>query len=186
MTDWLLAIDQVAEREEEYPVYNVLKRTRDARKRAAKELAIVTLDSDEDTLPPFTVEEKAISVRDPIEEIFFSEDKAESVEEFTALIEKVKTEEDYYVNKYADESPWNEKQPKKKRTFREVRSAIRKLDTNRIRVCKECNGAFYAHDGRRHVCDVQKYPGNNLSACEVKIHRKRSDSRYLAQKKAIM
>jgi hypothetical protein len=188
LTDFLLDVDQVAERSEEYPVENADKRARRSNETRSNELSIVfDGNKDEDyRTPPYSIEESALGGRNPIEEIFFAESCAGTVAELTELLIEVKENEDYYVNMYADETVWNEKQPDKLRTIKNVRSAIRMLDIKRVRECKECGGAFYAHDYRRHVCDVQKYPGSELSACEVKNHRKRGKKPNLAQKKAII
>jgi hypothetical protein len=190
LTDFLLDVDQVAERSEEYPVENADKRARRNNAMRSKELSIV-FDSerageDDYRTPPFSIEESALSSRDPIEEIFFAESCAETVEGLEDLLTEVKENEDYYVNMYADESEWNENQPDKRRTIKNVRAAIRSLDLKRVRECKECCGAFYAHDWRRHICDAQKYPRSEESACEVKNHRKRSKKPKLTQKKAII
>jgi hypothetical protein len=186
LTDFLLDVDQVAERSENYPVENADKRARSNNAMRSRELSIVFEGEEYERLPSFSIEESALSSRDPIEEIFFAESCAETVEEMSEMLREVKENEDYYVNKYADETAWNEKQPEKKRTIRNVRAAIRSLDINRVRECKECGGAFYAHDRRRHICDTQKYPNSEESACEVKNHRKRGKKPNLAQKKAII
>nr|WP_263327858.1 hypothetical protein [Neobacillus sp. Marseille-Q6967] len=189
LTDYLLDVDQVAERSEEYPVENADKRARRTNKMQKSELSIVfdgeQVGEDYRT-PSFSIEESALSGRDPIEELFFAESCAETVEELAELISEVKENEVYYVNKYSDETAWNEKQPDKLRTIRNVRTSIRTLNIKRVRECKECGGAFYAHDWRRHICDAQKYPGSEKSACEVKNHRKRGKNPNLAQKKAII
>lgn len=190
MTDFLLDVDQVAERSEEYPIENPDKQARRENAQRANELSLVMdserQDDDNYRMPPYSIDERALNGRDPIADIFFAEGTAESVEELITLLQEVKVNEDYNVNKYADESPWNAEQPDKRRTIKNVRKAIREIEINRVRECKECGGAFYAHDRRRHICDVQKYPGSNESACEVKNHRKRGIKPNLAQKKAII
>lgn len=190
ITDYLLDVDQVAERSEEYPIENPDRQARRENTQRVSELSLVmdsgSPDDDSYRTPPYSIEERALNGRDPIADIFFAEATAESAEELTALLQEVKANEDYYVNKYADESPWNAEQPDKKRTIKEVRKAIREIETNRVRECKECGGAFYAHDRRRHICDMQKYPGSKESACEVKNHRKRAKKLDLAQEKAII
>jgi hypothetical protein len=181
ITDYLLDVDQVAERVQEYPLENA-----DKRARRPQELAIILDGNETEKLQPFSVEENAFNGLDPIEELFFAESRAETVAELAVLLQEVKENEMYYVNKYADETAWNEKQPEKKRTIKNVRAAIRGLQLARLRECKVCGGAFYAHDLRRVVCDAQKFPKSSESACEIKSHRKRGQKRDLPQKKAII
>jgi hypothetical protein len=186
MADFLLDVNQVAERSEDYPVWNSEKALREERRQQQNERSIVFDEELEDhqdeytRLPPYSVLEHSFNKRNPIEELFFAEPRAETVEELTQLINEVKANEDYYVNKYADPNkPWNQTVTDKKRTAKNVRKAIRALDVTRVRECRVCGGAFYAHDRRRWICDVQPHPRvKKLSCCEytnIKNHQKMSD-----------
>jgi hypothetical protein len=182
MTDFLLDVDQVIEKRKEYPVQNPDKRANEINKKHQREVIIRT-DWDyekEGPIPRGYIDEAALKHRNPIEEIFFSEPRADTVDELRALIDHVKANEDKYVAKY--ENPfrnWNDNTPNKKRTAENIRKAIRQLDKNRVRVCEVCGGAFYAHDLRRQVCDLQRgiKAGNEVtdySACELKRDRKKA------------
>lgn len=179
LADFLLNADQVAERKEEYPVQNPNKRAKVENEIETTQLGIATEgDYDEDTgmLPPFTIDEAKLTSNDPIKEIFFAESCAKSVAEFKELVEHVKEYRNYYVATYVEEMP------EKGRDRRQTMEAIRKMDVERVRECPECGGAFYAHDLRRHVCDLQKYPNRQKSACEVNNKRKTQKMRDLEQK----
>lgn len=184
LTDFILSVDQVEERKKEYPIQNEEKRLRVESRSKELERSIIFDEempdsTDEYTVkPPYSIEERAFNSRNPIEEIFFAESRLETVEELIGEIEKIKRNEDFYIDKYTD--------VEKKRTPAIVRKAIRELDSTRVTQCLECGTAFYTHDRRRKVCDTQKYPNSNLSACEVNFHRKREETRYLAQKKSIL
>jgi hypothetical protein len=193
MADFLLDVDQVAERSQDYPVWNAEKALREERRQQKSELSIIfdeELDDnyDEYTRPPsYSILEHAFNKRNPIEELFFAEPRADTVEELTQLITEVKANEDYYVNKYADPNkPWNQTITDKKRTAKNVRKAIRSLDVTRVRECRVCGGAFYAHDRRRWICDVQPYPRvKRLSCCEYKNLRNQQEIRKIDKHNSI-
>jgi hypothetical protein len=185
LTDFILVADQVAEREEEYPIANPDRRARETRKIRSTEYSLVLdesiKDDDEDyRRPPFSVEERSLPAADTVTDVLFGDNCCESVEDLQDLLRHVKQFPHFYVATYAEEMP------EKRRDRKVAEKSIKALDISRVRECDVCGGAFYAHDLRRHVCDIQKYPQSLNSACEVKNHRKREKNRYLAQRKAII
>lgn len=195
LTDFILDVNQVDERSQEYPINNAEKRFRDETKRQENELSVVYDEqrpNDENyRTPPCSIEEHAFNTSNPVENAIFREPTAETVEYLTALLKHVKDNEEVYVERYADPNkPWNEESPHKKRTPKNVRQAIRNLELERVRECRECGGAFYAHDRRQIVCDLQKYKDSKLSMCQIKNKRKNEKkarkTQELRQKKANM
>ncbi|MFD2681485.1 hypothetical protein [Bacillus seohaeanensis] len=185
LTDFILASGQVAEREQEYPVANADKRARQSAEIRHHEYSLVLDEEhpnndDDYRTPPYSIEESSLPAADHVMEVLFADSCCEKVEELQDLIAHVKQYPYFYVATYAEEMP------EKNRDRKKAEKSIKALDVNRVRECKVCGGAFYAHDLRRRVCDIQKYPKSQDSACEVKNHRNREKNRYLAQKKAII
>ncbi|QKE72130.1 hypothetical protein HPK19_04655 [Arthrobacter citreus] len=183
LTDFILDIKQVAEWKEEYPLYNAEKEYRTERQDESKILYIADKEEESRGLS-YTVSQEKIMSRS-IEDILFAEYTAESVPELTALILTAKQLEDIYVIKYEDPTRnWNEDNHLKKRTATNIKRAIRKLDVNRVKECKECGGAFYANDLRQIVCDSQRVKENELSMCQIKFKKKRDVISQKARKNA--
>lgn len=181
MADFILSIDQVDERNQEYPIENAEKAFRENVKRRQYERSIVFQDeidreAEDYQTPSYSIEEYAFNARNPIEETFFKEDNAETVEELRDLLTHVKKYRPFYVTTYSTEIPEKGRKPEK------VDRAIRKLDITKVKECEICGGSYYAHYRGRIHCDAQKYPERNQSACEIKAHRKRNS----AQKYSIM
>lgn len=191
LTDFILDTPQVEERKKEYPIYNEEKRFRDESSRKGLELSVIFDEDKSDKndfsyVPPYSIEEHSFNARDPIEELFFSESNAETVLELSELIEEVKRNEDEYIKKYANPfAEWNQYSDKK-RTEDNVRKAIRRLDVSRVTECRVCGGAFYAHDKRSEICDIQPYPHNKKrSCCQVINNRNNAKNDDLEQKNSI-
>lgn len=138
-------------------------------------------------MPPFSMDESDFNNEDPFE-ILFGEPDASTVEELCKLIEDVKANRTYFVNKYEDlKKDWNEETKNKKRTAKNIDNAIRKLDVSRVRECIVCGQAFYAHDWRRETCDTQRTrEGLKPSECEKKYHRIHAEWGDLSKPKAII
>lgn len=174
LTDWLLAVDQVAERSKEYPIENADKRANREKHERVNVYSLVLegakQDEEEYRTPPYSIEERTISTRNPIEDIFFAEDTYKTIEALSDRILHVKKFREFYVTTYSVEMP------EKCRSREEVDKAIRKLDITKVKECEICGGAFYAHYRGRIHCDTQKYPQKKLAACEVKAHRKRNST----------
>lgn len=174
LTDWLLDIDQVAERTHEYPIENADKRAR-VEKHVRKNVYSLVLDGvrqddEEYRTPPYSVEESSLDAQDPIEDIFFSDSTLSTVDELRERLLHVKKFREFYVTTYSSEMP------EKGRSREAVDKAIRKLDVTKVKQCDTCGGAFYAYYRGRIHCDIQKYPGSEKSACEVIAHRKRNST----------
>lgn len=170
LADFILDVEQVAERNEEYPVQNREKMFNDEKDRIKNELSIVfdsDYSGDDYRTPPYSIEEYTFNTDNPVEDALFRKSKAETVEELRALLRHVKDNAELYVKRYADPTKdWNEETKDKKRTPENVRKAIYALELDRVRECKICGGAFYAHDRRQVVCDIQKDKNSNYSTCQ--------------------
>ncbi|WP_102346828.1 hypothetical protein [Bacillus sp. Marseille-P3661] len=185
LTDFILAADQVAERFNQYPIDNADKQWRDEQEREETQRSIVfdeDIVEDEYKLPSYSVFEHDFNEYNSVETILFGDGTASKIEELTALILEVKSDVEHYVKKYANsEKNWNDKEIDKKRTPDNVRKAIINLDITRIISCEECSGAFYAHDRRQKICNIQPYK-NNKSNCQNKQKRKRENNKYKERK----
>lgn len=175
LSDYILNVDQVAERKAEYPIMNVETEIRRENKRKKSESPLVldewmTGDHSNDwpeTKIPGAIYEHSFNKFDSVQdELFPKETGSMSAEEIRKMIREVKAKPERYVQKYADGSAWNEDKLNIKRTRRRVRAAIRKLDEKRVRTCRVCKNGFYSRNGR-HVCDVvQRKENPNKSVCE--------------------
>lgn len=183
LTDYILNVKQVAERKEEYPLNNPEKELRTVQKEQKTHLYIADKDEEARRLPQTISQERVKSKS--IEDILFANYTAETVPELTALILTAKQLEDIYVIKYEDPTRnWSDENHIKKRTATNIKRAIRKLDVNRVKECKECGGAFYANDLRQIVCDSQRVKENELSMCQIKFKKKRDEIGQKARKNA--
>jgi hypothetical protein len=154
LADFILDVDQVAERREDYPVLNAETERRRERERAAIEVPLITYDDaeDDDTLKP---NEPVLA--NSVEDVLFKT-KDVTVDELKALIREVKENPDRYVWRFSKRTG---------REPREVMRLIKRLDESRVKECVVCGGSFYAHDRRRQVCDLIPHPVNpRYSFCE--------------------
>lgn len=174
LTDWLLAVDQVAERSVEYPIENADKRANREKHERLNVYSLVLDGNKQDEgdyrTPPYSIEESAISNRNPIENIFFSEETYNTVRSLRERLLHVKKFRDFYVTTYSVEMS------EKCRSREEVDKAIRKLDITKVKECEICGNAFYAHYRGRIHCDTQAYPQKKLAACEIIAHRRRNST----------
>ncbi|WP_240375426.1 hypothetical protein [Bacillus piscicola] len=170
ITDYLLDVGQVAEREAEYPIPNAEKDWRDTAARQKYERTIL-LDEDmqqDDEWPipvPYSADEYELDHAEsrPVEEAVFWEDDASDPASLIALIDDAKQDPRKYARRFAG-ARGNE---------REVRVKIRRLDTDRVRRCECCGGAFYAHDLRQRYCDLlPMYKQPEFSQCSYKMNLK--------------
>lgn len=195
LADFIIRADQVAEREEEYPVGNPDYEATGSNKRKHKELSLHFKDDldkpkeERDPLPPYYVRANDIKLPNSVEDELFKE-TAPDVEQFRKELRRVKQFPEFYATTFAEEYNYDKK---------EALRRIKKLDLSRVRECRICGSAFYAHDLRRHVCDMQrgikvhkekgKAPVYEVtekeSACELERNRQARNMRYLADKKSI-
>lgn len=158
LADFILNIDEIAERKTEYPVLGPEKAHRDDKRREAREFLLrFERDDDSDYQPPGTVYEDTFVDGNPVEEQLFAERCEMSAEELTDRLETIKRSPDAFIGKYADGTAWNRETPDKRRTAENVAEAIARIDVRRVRVCIVCGNAFYSHSaqpGRVKVCDI--------------------------------
>ncbi|MDF1510195.1 hypothetical protein PZE06_18840 [Robertmurraya sp. DFI.2.37] len=153
LADFIMRVDQVAERSEEYPVNNPDHAVNGARERQENERSIYFQYEDdiaeqkgeEPRLPPYSVRENSIVAENSIEDVLFAEHSPDIIK-FRAELRHVKQFAEFYATTFAEEYGF-----KKAETMRKIKS----LDLSRVRECEICGSAFYAHDLRRHVCDMQ-------------------------------
>ncbi|SFP99310.1 hypothetical protein [Salibacterium halotolerans] len=152
ITDYLLDVDQVAERSEDYPVYNAETEWRQEGARKENERTLMldgeAGDMDEEwpaAFDPYSINEDkmAHALDNPVEDELFPKDNASDPDSLIALIDTAKQN----PRKYAGGSRGAES---------EVRVKIRRLDTDRVRVCECCGQAYYAHDLKQKYCDVMR------------------------------
>ncbi|KAB2332927.1 hypothetical protein [Bacillus mesophilum] len=196
LADFIMRVDQVAERQQEYPVTNPDRSVRDDRDRMQKERSIFfqyEMDAmvEGDVMPSGLVTELQLA-DDSIEDILFAE-VAPDIEAFRQELRRVKQNAEFYTTTLAEKYGYQRK---------DVLRRIRKLDLSRVRECKVCGSAFYAHDYRRHICDMQqgivaykegdrrKYKLSDKSACELENERKtalnRGKTPILAEENSII
>ena len=171
--DYILRVDQVAENSEEYPITSQETEVRNAAERKRRERVMIT-QSEEDTedenyrMPPYSVKESELEGTPSLEDEVF-EETTPSVEEFRKQLEHVKANAHRYATKYAGMGY----------DYGDSIRRIRRLDPDRVRECRECGNAFYAHDKRRVVCDMQhgmteKGVRSHESTCELNDDKRNS------------
>ncbi|AZV45180.1 hypothetical protein BAOM_4601 [Peribacillus asahii] len=186
LADFIMRVDQVVERSEEYPVINQDASVNSAKERKEKERSIFYEYEEDnmeegDVLPPYSVKVSSIVLDNSIEDELFAE-TAPSVKKFQAELRKVKHYKEFFATSFAEEYGYDRKDTLRK---------IKRLDLSRVRECKICGSAFYAHDFRRYVCDIQRgikvhkfkgkppvYEVTKESACELERDRIQAKERY--------
>jgi hypothetical protein len=198
LADFIMRVDQVAERKAEFPVENTDRQVNGAMQRQETELSIYFRDDldkppeERKPLPPYSVRANDIVMPNSVEDVLFTEHTPD-VARFRAELRRVKKYAEFYATSFAEEYGFD-----KADTLRR----IKRLDLSRVRECEICGGAFYAHDFRRHVCDTQRgiktvrekgkapvYVVTDESACELERERKtakeRAKIRDLVEEKSI-
>lgn len=89
-----------------------------------------------------------------------------TVDEFKAMIERVKANAEEYASKYSEEC---------RRGYKDTLRRIRQLDVDRVAICDECGEVYYKHDLRRKYCDLRP-------SCELNAKNRRDSERYYEQK----
>jgi len=197
LADFILQINQVAERDEEYPVHGVEKVFRDTVKDRSRFIGIYSQDEeDQDILADgeyirkkgiprrldtvmskydmaeYSIIEKQTKVGEPLYEV---ESEKKAINKFKRILMNEKKHAIGYARLYANDGY----------DFKEALRRISKLDITRVRTCIECGNVFYAHDRRRYICDLQhgivkdrhngKWQRSDHSHCEVENAKKRSE-----------
>lgn len=182
LADFIMRVDQVAERNEEFPISNPDHAHAGAKERKDNELSIhyqyeddiAELEGKKLRLPPYSIRESDIVLDNSIEDTLFKEPTPD-VKQFRAELRRVKQNAESYATKYVKERGAEKG---------EVLLRIKRLDLIRVRECSVCGNPFYAHDKRRYVCDLQKgikvirvkgkktvYEVTNESTCELERNR---------------
>lgn len=183
LADFIMRVDQVEERSEEYPIGNPDYEVNGTRRRQEKERSIFFQGDQDclkegDTVPAYCVTEDQFEQKNSIEDILFVE-TAPDVEQFRKELRHVKRFPEFYSTSFAEEYNYEKKDALRR---------IKKLDLSRVRECYICGSAFYAHDLRRHVCDMQRGIADKKpsvqSACELERDRQASQNSYLVEKKS--
>lgn len=169
LADFIMNVDEVAERSAEYPVHGPEREFREESKRMACESLLRTERAEE--YAPGTVYEDTFTVNNPVESALFDVPPNMSAEELRGELTAIQRHPDDFIARYADNGAWNREDTVRQRTALEVRAAIVRLDMRRVRVCAVCGNAFYSHKpqyGRVKVCDVMPHRKRRLySVCEV-------------------
>lgn len=163
LADFIMRVDQVAERMAEYPVANQDSNVNGANKRKQVERAIffqededIAEEKDDTRVPAYSVRESEIILDNSIEDILFAE-TTPTVERFRGELRKVKKYAEFYATSFAEDYGY----PKQ-----EALRRIKRLDLSRVRECEICSGAFYPTDLRQRYCDCQQNPDEKLSTCQ--------------------
>ncbi|WP_338753411.1 hypothetical protein [Bacillus sp. FJAT-52991] len=163
LADFIMRVDQVAERSAEYPISNPDHQVKGDRDRRENERSVYNqyqedeAEKDEQArIPPYSVRESDIVLENSAEDILFKE-ASPSVKQFRAQLRKVKEFAEFYATTFADEYGYD-----KQGALR----LIKRLGLSRVRECEICGGAYYAHDLRQRYCDCQQNPIENLSTCQ--------------------
>lgn len=177
LADFILRAKRKEEKSAEYPILNRDTELRREQSRRQYERSIVfESETDDDaegmaeSLPPYSVYERDLTIDNSIESELFAE-TSPTVDDFRRQLGKVKAN----VRKYAREYE------AKGYSYSDTLRRIKRLDLSRVRECVECGQAFYAHDLRRYVCDMQhgrteKGERSELSTCELSADRRRSET----------
>ncbi|NJJ38402.1 hypothetical protein [Paenibacillus apii] len=159
LADYIMNIDEVAERSAEYPVHGPEREYRDANRREAYE-SLLRTDRGED-YEPGTVYEDAFNSGNPVESVLFDAAPNMTAEELRGELASIQRSPADFVQRYADGGDWNRRDSEKKRTPANVLDAIQALDLRRVKACIVCGNAFYSHSpqpGRVKVCDIMPHP----------------------------
>lgn len=89
-----------------------------------------------------------------------------TVDEFKAMIERVKANAEQYADEYSK---------KYRKDYKDTLRRIRRLDVDRVAICDECGEVYYKHDLRRKYCDLRP-------SCELNAKNRRDSERYYEQK----
>lgn len=168
LADFILRIDQVEEREAEYPVNNPDRERNTTQKREVVERSIFFQgwEDEIEKVPAYSVTESDFEQANSIEDVLFpNQDPSPTVSKFIARLRHVKKYANFYATSFAEEYKYDKADAKKR---------IRRLDLSRVRECQICGGAFYAHDLRLRNCDCQQEGSEKLSTCQ-KIAKKTAD-----------
>jgi hypothetical protein len=177
LADFILNVDQVAERTAEYPIYNAEREYRDANARKQREVSLL-LDEDRaddtgDWPQPTrigTVSEDAFNEGNPVESALFDEPLGMAGETLSAELVRLKAKPTPFIRRYADGGPWNRANTGTRRTPENVLRAINNIELRRVKECIVCGNGFYSHSkqpGRQKVCDVMPHPQNTvLTFCQ--------------------
>lgn len=185
LADFIIRANQNDERDAEYPVENPDYEVNGTRRRQDKERSLYFKDDldkpkeERDPLPPYSVRSNDIVLPNSIEDELFKE-TAPDVGQFRKELCRVKRFPEFYATSFAEEYNYEEK---------DAMLRIKKLDLSRVRECYICGSAFYAHDLRRHVCDMQRGIADKKpsvqSACELERDNRDAQKRYLVEKMSI-
>jgi len=189
--DFILRIDQVCERDEEYPIHGTEKVFMDGQKAQKRELSIYA-QAEQDraealstshlvkyrftngtTRPSYSIDEADVIAEASLVGRHKAGYKAPTVAEFGSTLRKVKANPDKWATHFA----------LKGYDYAITLRKIKRLDIGRVRECIECGEPFYAHDLRRNVCDLQhgivkrdgKWVRSKSSHCEMQNAKKRSE-----------
>lgn len=169
LADFIMNIDEVAERSAEYPVHGPEREYRQEEQRMTRELLLRSERAE--GYAPGTVYEDTFAVSNPVESALFDALPNMTADELRAELTAIQRHPDDFIARYADGSVWNRAESRKWRTPADVREAIERLDMRRIRVCAVCGNAFYSHSpqyGRVKACDVMPHlKRREMSACQV-------------------
>lgn len=195
--DFVMRIDQVEEREAEYPVHGVEKVFRDTVKDRKRIIGIYSQDEkDRDSaeesvqlrkyglpkqtvmtsydMSEFSVVQQQSAVGEKVIENGIDGEETMTVRKFKRVLRLEKAKAKGYARLYANDGY----------DYDDALRRIRRLDVKRVRECIECGNVFYAHDNRRHICDLQhgriqdkvtgEWRRSHQSHCEVENAKKRS------------
>lgn len=195
--DFIMRIDQVAEREAEYPVHGVEKVFRDTVKDRKRIIGIYSQDEeDRDSaeesvqlrkyglpkqtamsaydMSEFSVVQQQSAVGEKVIKNGTGGEETVTIRQFKRVLRLEKAKAKGYARLYANDGY----------DYEDALRRIRRLDVKRVRECVECGNVFYAHDKRRHICDLQhgliqdkktkKWRRSHLSHCEVENAKTRS------------
>lgn len=196
LADFILCIEQVAERTAEYPINGVEKVFRDTVKDRGRLAGIYSQDEEDMNemadgehlrqtglprinessmskydLSEYSVIEKQSKVGEPVYNV---EADDVAIRKFQRILMNEKKKAVGYARLYANDGY----------DYKDTLRRIKKLDVSRVRTCVECGNVFYAHDRRRYICDLQygiikdkftgKWRRSELSHCEVENAKIRS------------
>lgn len=164
LADFIMRVDIVAERDEDYPILNAEGELTRADQRAEHETGLYSDDVDAEAgeRVPYGV----ITEAEAIAQLYTPREPA-TVEQFTAELARVKKYAEFYATSLAEEYGYKKC---------DVLQKIKGLRLERVKKCKICGGGFYPKNIRREVCDQQVgiIAGGARtaeSACELEYNR---------------
>lgn len=152
LAEYILDIDQVAERSEEYPIKNAEREHRDQDRRHKLETSLI-LDGegDSDERMRGATYEDSFNSADPVRDELFGGADQLSAEELTKKLRAIKNDPEQFIRKHG----------------RGTVQMLRLLDLSRVRQCEMCGNGFYAHDRRQVVCNLMPHPHHkSMSFCQ--------------------